>query len=46
MRQNQKGRHHLIGASNRYDGLENLKTVEAFAAMITGNPDLYPAFKV
>ena len=41
-----KGKASLIGASNRYDGLENLKTVEAFARDNGETLDLYPAFKV
>ena len=40
-----KGKASLIGASNRYDGLENLKTVEAFARDNGETLDLYPAFK-
>ena len=40
-----KGKTSSIGASNRYDGLENLKIVEAFARDNGETLDLYPAFK-
>ena len=41
-----KGKASSIGASSRYDGLENLKIVEAFACDNGETLDLYPAFKV
>lgn len=41
-----KGKASSIGASSRYDGLENLKIVEAFACDNGETFDLYPAFKV
>ena len=40
-----KGKTSFIGASNRYDGLENLKIVEAFARDNGETLDSYPAFK-
>lgn len=40
-----KGKTSLVGASSKYDGLVNLKTVEAFIHDNGETLDLYPAFK-
>lgn len=40
-----KGKNSLVGANSRYDGMINLKAVEAFAGSNGETLDAYPAFK-
>jgi len=40
-----KGKNSLIGANSRYDGMSNLRAVEAFAEKSGETLEMYPAFK-